>query len=121
MSTPPALVTLNMDQQYLDPDGRPYAVGTDRPVTMHYVIHTSLFALAGCPAAELVKAYALAMALPKTGNVELAPEQIALIRKAVERKDYIAAIVGPTLMAFDNQGPGPVGAIGQIGQPGATA
>jgi len=102
----PAIVTLDMAMQYLDPDGRPYAAGPDRPLTLHYVIHTALFKLAGAPAADLVKAYALALSLPKTGTVDVPAEHVALIRRAVEKTDYIAAIVAPTMMALDGQGKG---------------
>jgi hypothetical protein len=102
--------------QYLDPDGRPYAAGPERPVTLHYVIHTALFKLAGGPSVDLVKAYSLAMSLPRTGTVDLPAEHVALIRRAVERTDYIAAIVAPTLMALDGQGqPGVYGGAGVTG------
>jgi hypothetical protein len=134
MSTPPApapaapgIVTLDMGMTYLDPDGRPYAAGPGKPVTLHYVIHTALFKLAGAPAADLVRAYALALSLPRTGTVDLPADAVALIRRAVERTDYIAAIVAPTFMALDGQGQpgvpggvgvtGPVGGIGPAGTP----
>jgi hypothetical protein len=105
-----------MNMQYLDPDGQPYAAGPDRPVTLHYVIHTALFRLSGAPAAGLVTAYALALSLPKTGTVDLPAEHVALIRRAVEKTDYIAAIVAPTMMALDGQGqPGVYGGVGVTG------
>jgi hypothetical protein len=119
--TAPAIVTLDMAMQYLDPDGRPYAAGPGKPVTLHYVIHTALFKLAAGPKEDLVKAYSLALALPRTGTVDLPAEHVALIRRAVECTDYIAAIVGPTMMALDGQGqPGVPGGVGVTG-PAATA